>query len=188
MSVPQIVHLHLACFAAWELERGLMMRAGDGCWSPRPKGTAEAWFSSLPDSSRRETLRATRYPQPPLFLNLIAPGYRPRRGIAVTRMRSPVPSDGLEPIEPDRVVGLVPLQDGPDPRLLVTRHDHFVDQLEADPDPLAVVLERLRDHRLQLVADAAGVGDLHRPGGVIDAHATMPRWRTGRGSRWPRGP
>ena len=28
MSVPQIVHLHLACFAAWELERGLMIRAG----------------------------------------------------------------------------------------------------------------------------------------------------------------
>jgi hypothetical protein len=27
MSVPQIVHLHLACFAAWELERGLMIRA-----------------------------------------------------------------------------------------------------------------------------------------------------------------
>src|SRR5215510_1876589 len=97
------------------------------------------------------------------------PTWRPRRGIAVTRMRSPVPSDGLEPIEPDRVVGLVPLQDGPDPRLLVTRHDHFVDPLEADPDPLAVVLERLWDHCLQLVADATGVGDLHRPGGVIDA-------------------
>src|SRR5262245_22632796 len=58
------------------------------------------------------------------------PTWRPRRGIAVTRMRSPVPSDGLEPIEPDRVVGLVPLQDGPDLRLLVTRHDHFVDPLE----------------------------------------------------------
>jgi len=28
MRVPQIVHLCLACFAAWELERGLMMRAG----------------------------------------------------------------------------------------------------------------------------------------------------------------
>jgi hypothetical protein len=28
VSAPQICHLHLACFAAWELERGLMMRAG----------------------------------------------------------------------------------------------------------------------------------------------------------------
>jgi len=27
-TVLQVVHLHLACFAAWELERGLMIRAG----------------------------------------------------------------------------------------------------------------------------------------------------------------
>jgi len=27
VSAPQVFHLHLACFAAWELERGLIIRA-----------------------------------------------------------------------------------------------------------------------------------------------------------------
>src|SRR5215470_16473994 len=121
-----------------------LMAAGRRAPKERPK--LGSHLSQILVGEKRFERPAILSPQ--LFLNLIARGYQPRRGIAVTRMRSPVPSDGLEPIEPDRVVGLVPLQDGPDPRLLVTRHDHFVDPLEADPDPLAVVLERLRDHRL----------------------------------------
>jgi len=28
VKIPQIAHLHLSCFAAWDLERGLIVRAG----------------------------------------------------------------------------------------------------------------------------------------------------------------
>src|SRR6266705_2110359 len=46
-------------------------------------------------------------------------------------------SDDLEPLEPHRVIGLVPLEHLPDRRLLLARHHHLVDPLEVNADALA---------------------------------------------------
>src|SRR2546426_7180055 len=79
------------------------------------------------------------------------------------------PSDELEPFEPHRVIDLVPLEHLPDRNLSLARQHHLVDPVEVNAYVLAVVLERLREHRLELVANPPGVGDLDRPRGVIDA-------------------
>src|SRR5687768_12114959 len=78
-------------------------------------------------------------------------------------------SSELEPVEPHRVVRLVPLEHAANARLLVGGEHALVDLLEPHTDAVAIVLESLRDHRLELVANAARVGDLDRPRGVIDA-------------------
>src|SRR5437867_9768304 len=64
----------------------------------------------------------------------------------------------LEPVEPDGVIRLVPGKHLLDRRLFLARQHHLVDPVEVHADALAVVLERLRDHRLQLVADPSRVG------------------------------
>src|SRR5882762_687644 len=87
-------------------------------------------------------------------------------------------SDDLEPLEPHRVIGLVPVEHPPDRRLLLARHHHLVDPLEVDADALALVLERLREHRLELVADPPRVGDLDGSRGVIDAREKPHQQRT----------
>src|SRR5438105_1276878 len=46
-------------------------------------------------------------------------------------------SDDLKPLEPHRVIGLVPLEHLPDRRLLLAQHYHLVDPLEVHEDALA---------------------------------------------------
>src|SRR3990172_5213059 len=85
-------------------------------------------------------------------------------------LNRPTPrSRPLEPLEPHGVVRLVPLEDLPDRRLLFARHHLLLDAVEADAHSISIVLERPREHRLQLVPYPPGVGDLHGAPGVIGA-------------------
>src|SRR5437762_12269483 len=123
--------------------------------STGPVSTSESQRESNPSSSSPATSPASP-------AGLDAPPAVP------TPIRIFLMSDDRKPLEPHRVIGLVPLEHLPDRRLLLAQHYHLVDPFEVHEDALAVVLERLREHRLELVADPPRVGDLDRSRHVID--------------------